>query len=73
MRKCSFVDIRLIVDFCKKKRFNDDERLMMMKMMVLIELLVFLWLIKGLNGKYLNKLIEDLKFVLNLIFFVMVW
>lgn len=64
MRKCSLADIRLTVDFCKKKRLNDDERSMMMTM-ASIELSVFLRLTKGLKGKQLNKSTEDLKPVLN--------
>lgn len=72
MRKCSLADIRLTVDFCKKKRLNDDERSMMMKTMASIELSVFLRLTKGLKGKQLNKLTEDLKPVLNPILSVMV-
>lgn len=71
MRKCSLADIRLTVDFCKKKRLNDDERSMMMTM-ASIELSVFLRLTKGLKGKQLNKSTEDLKPVLNPILFVMV-
>lgn len=71
MRKCSLADIRLTVDFCKKKRLNDDERLMMMTM-ASIELSVFLRLTKGLKGKQLNKSTEDLKPVLNPILSVMV-
>lgn len=71
MRKCSFADIRLTVDFCKKKRLNDDERSMMMTM-ASIELSVFLRLTKGLKGKQLNKSTEDLKPVLNPILSVMV-
>lgn len=71
MRKCSFADIRLTVDFCKKKRLNDDERSMMMTM-ASIELSVFLRLPKGLKGKQLNKSTEDLKPVLNPILSVMV-
>lgn len=71
MRKCSLSDIRLTVDFCKKKRLNDDERSMMMTM-ASIELSVFLRLTKGLKGKQLNKSTEDLKPVLNPILFVMV-
>lgn len=74
MRKCSLADIRLTVDFCKKKRLNDDERSMMMKTMASIELSVFLRLTstKGLKGKQLNKSTEDLKPVLNPILSVMV-
>lgn len=71
MRTCSFADIRLTVDFCKKKRLNDDERSMMMTM-ASIELSVFLRLTKGLKGKQLNKSTEDLKPVLNPILSVMV-
>lgn len=71
MRKCSLADIRLTVDFCKKKRLNDDERSMMMTM-ASIELSVFLRLTKGLKGKQLNKSTEDLKPVLNPILSVMV-
>lgn len=71
MRKCSLADIRLTVDFCKKKRPNDDERSMMMTM-ASIELSVFLRLTKGLKGKQLNKSTEDLKPVLNPILSVMV-
>lgn len=71
MRKCSFADIRLTVDFCKKKRLNDDERSMMLTM-ASIELSVFLRLTKGLKGKQLNKSTEDLKPVLNPILSVMV-
>lgn len=71
MRKCSLADIRLTVDFCKKKRLNDDERSMMMTM-ASIELSVFLRQTKGLKGKQLNKSTEDLKPVLNPILFVMV-
>lgn len=71
MRKCSFADIRLTVDFCKKKRLNDDERSMMMTM-ASIELSGFLRLTKGLKGKQLNKSTEDLKPVLNPILSVMV-
>lgn len=71
MRKCSLADIRLTVDFCKKKRLNDDERSMMMTM-ASIELSVFLRLTKGLKGKQLNKSTEDLKPVLNIILSVMV-
>lgn len=71
MRKCSFADIRLTVDFCKKKRLNDDERSMMMTM-ASIELSVFLRLTKELKGKQLNKSTEDLKPVLNPILSVMV-
>lgn len=71
MRKCSLADIRLTVDFCKKKRLNDDERSMMMTM-ASIELSVFLRLTKGLKGKHLNKSTEDLKPVLNPILSVMV-
>lgn len=71
MRKCSLADIRLTVDFCKKKRLNDDERSMMMTM-ASIELSGFLRLTKGLKGKQLNKSTEDLKPVLNPILFVMV-
>lgn len=71
MRKCSFADIRLTVDFCKKKRLNDDERSMMMTM-ASIELSVFLRLTKGRKGKQLNKSTEDLKPVLNPILSVMV-
>lgn len=72
MRKCSLADIRLTVDFCKKKRLNDDERSMMMKTMASIKLSVFLRLTKGLKGKQLNKSTEDLKPVLNPILSVMV-
>lgn len=71
MRKCSLADIRLTVDFCKKKRLNDDERSMMMTM-ASIELSGFLRLTKGLKGKQLNKSTEDLKPVLNPILSVMV-
>lgn len=71
MRKCSLADIRLTVDFCKKKRLNDDERSMMMTM-ASIELSVFLRLTKRLKGKQLNKSTEDLKPVLNPILSVMV-
>lgn len=71
MRKCSLADIRLTIDFCKKKRLNDDERSMMMTM-ASIELSVFLRLTKGLKGKQLNKSTEDLKPVLNPILSVMV-
>lgn len=71
MRKCSLADIRLTVDFCKKKRLNDDERSMMMTM-ASIELSVFLRLTKGLKDKQLNKSTEDLKPVLNPILSVMV-
>lgn len=71
MRKCSLAYIRLTVDFCKKKRLNDDERSMMMTM-ASIELSVFLRLTKGLKGKQLNKSTEDLKPVLNPILSVMV-
>lgn len=71
MRKCSLADIRLTVDFCKKKRLNDDERSMMMTM-ASIELSVFLRLTKGLKGKQLNKSTEDLKPVLNPILSAMV-
>lgn len=71
MRKCSLADIRLTVDFCKKKRLNDDVRSMMMTM-ASIELSVFLRLTKGLKGKQLNKSTEDLKPVLNPILSVMV-
>lgn len=71
MRKCCLADIRLTVDFCKKKRLNDDERSMMMTM-ASIELSVFLRLTKGLKGKQLNKSTEDLKPVLNPILSVMV-
>lgn len=71
MRKCSLADIRLTVDFCKKKRLNDNERSMMMTM-ASIELSVFLRLTKGLKGKQLNKSTEDLKPVLNPILSVMV-
>lgn len=71
MRKCSLADIRLTVDFCKKKRLNDDERSMMMTM-ASIELSVFLRLTKGRKGKQLNKSTEDLKPVLNPILSVMV-
>lgn len=71
MRKCSLADIRLTVDFCKKKRLNDDVRSMMMTM-ASIELSGFLRLTKGLKGKQLNKSTEDLKPVLNPILFVMV-
>lgn len=71
MRKCGLADIRLTVDFCKKKRLNDDERSMMMTM-ASIELSVFLRLTKGLKGKQLNKSTEDLKPVLNPILSVMV-
>lgn len=71
MRKCSLADIRLTVDFCKKKRLNDDERSMMMTM-ASIELSVFLRLTKGLKGKQLNKSTEDLKPVLNPILSIMV-
>lgn len=71
MRKCSLADIRLTIDFCKKKRLNDDERSMMMTMGS-IELSVFLRLTKGLKGKQLNKSTEDLKPVLNPILSVMV-
>lgn len=72
MRKCSLADIRLTIDFCKKKRLNDDERSMMMKTTASIELSVFLRLTKGLKGKQLNKSTEDLKPVLNPILSVMV-
>lgn len=71
MRKCSLADIRLTIDFCKKKRLNDDERSMMMTM-ASIELSVFLRLTKGRKGKQLNKSTEDLKPVLNPILSVMV-
>lgn len=71
MRKCSLADIRLTVDFCKKKRLNDDVRSMMMTM-ASIELSVFLRLTKGLKGQQLNKSTEDLKPVLNPILSVMV-
>lgn len=71
MRKCSLADIGLTIDFCKKKRLNDDERSMMMTM-ASIELSVFLRLTKGLKGKQLNKSTEDLKPVLNPILSVMV-
>lgn len=71
MRKCSLADIRLTVDFCKKKRLNDDERSMMMTM-ASIELSGFLRLTKGLKGQQLNKSTEDLKPVLNPILSVMV-
>lgn len=72
MWKCSLAYIRLTVDFCKKKRLNDDERSMMMKTMASIELSVFLRLTKVLKGKQLNKSTEDLKPVLNPVLSVMV-